>query len=81
VTQLLYDAGGSDGSFDDIVLVAGRDPYAWKGTEEIATAHVRPSGEGGCGSPERNVSSDAAAGMAAGAVSMSMAGDDDDDDH
>ncbi|MFB7215958.1 phytanoyl-CoA dioxygenase family protein [Streptomyces sp. NPDC056255] len=33
----------------DVVLVAGNDPYAWKGTEDLATAHVRPSGEGGCG--------------------------------
>lgn len=32
----------------DIVLVAGRDPYAYKGTENIMEAHVRPSGEGGC---------------------------------
>ncbi len=40
--------------YRDIVLVAGRDPYAWKGTEELAKAHVRPSGEGGCGNGERN---------------------------
>jgi phytanoyl-CoA hydroxylase len=40
--------------YRDIVLVAGRDPYAWKGTEERASAHVRPSGEGGCGNAERN---------------------------
>lgn len=32
----------------DIVLVAGRDPYAWKGTENHRPAYVRPSGEGGC---------------------------------
>jgi hypothetical protein len=31
------------------VMVTGKDPYAYKGTEEKATAHVRPSGEGGCG--------------------------------
>ncbi|MER5986608.1 phytanoyl-CoA dioxygenase family protein [Streptomyces sp. NPDC001787] len=35
--------------YRDIVLVAGSDPYAWKGTEDLTTAHVRPSGEGGCG--------------------------------
>jgi hypothetical protein len=40
--------------YRDIVMVAGKDPYAWKGVEERAGAHVRPSGEGGCGSPERN---------------------------
>ena len=32
----------------DIVLVAGDDPYAWKGTEELHHAHVRPDREGGC---------------------------------
>ncbi|HXH60157.1 MAG TPA: phytanoyl-CoA dioxygenase family protein [Fimbriimonadaceae bacterium] len=32
----------------DIVLVAGEDPYAYKGTEDLATPHVRPDGEGGC---------------------------------
>lgn len=35
--------------YRDIVLVAGKDPYAWKGTEDIAHPHVRPAGEGGCG--------------------------------
>jgi ectoine hydroxylase-related dioxygenase (phytanoyl-CoA dioxygenase family) len=62
-----FEAGQSVATADyrDIVLVAGNDPYAWKGTEERATAHVRPSGEGGCGNTERN--------------SVSMAGDDEDD--
>ena len=40
--------------YRDIVMIAGRDPYAWRGIEERAAAHVRPSGEGGCGTPERN---------------------------
>jgi len=31
-----------------IVMVAGEDPYAWKGTDSNGNAHVRPSGEGGC---------------------------------
>jgi ectoine hydroxylase-related dioxygenase (phytanoyl-CoA dioxygenase family) len=35
--------------YRDIVLVAGKDPYAYKGTTSNATAHVRPTGEGGCG--------------------------------
>jgi hypothetical protein len=35
--------------YRDIVVVAGTDPYAWKGTEDIAQPHVRPAGEGGCG--------------------------------
>jgi ectoine hydroxylase-related dioxygenase (phytanoyl-CoA dioxygenase family) len=40
--------------YRDIVMIAGRDPYAWKGLEERAAPHVRPSGEGGCGNIERN---------------------------
>ena len=34
--------------YRDIVMVAGEDPYGWKGIEDIATPHLRPSGEGGC---------------------------------
>lgn len=34
--------------YRDIVMIAGEDPYAWKGTEDRATPGVRPSGEGGC---------------------------------
>jgi phytanoyl-CoA hydroxylase len=34
--------------FRDIVMVAGKDPYAYKGLENILTPSVRPSGEGGC---------------------------------
>jgi ectoine hydroxylase-related dioxygenase (phytanoyl-CoA dioxygenase family) len=34
--------------YRDIVMVAGTDPYAWKGTENLAKPHVRPSGDGGC---------------------------------
>ena len=41
--------------YRDIVMVAGRDPYHWKGLEERAATHIRPSGEGGCGSIERNL--------------------------
>ncbi len=50
------DKEGSVASMDyrDIIMVAGKDPYAWKGLEERAAAHVRSSGEGGCGSQERN---------------------------
>jgi phytanoyl-CoA hydroxylase len=32
----------------DIIMIAGEDPFAWKGTEEINTVWVRSSGEGGC---------------------------------
>ncbi|HEY8456935.1 MAG TPA: phytanoyl-CoA dioxygenase family protein [Actinopolymorphaceae bacterium] len=34
--------------YRDIVMVAGEDPYAYKGTADIARPHVRPDGEGGC---------------------------------
>lgn len=34
--------------YRDIVLVAGKDPYAHRGVRDIAGASVRPSGEGGC---------------------------------
>ncbi len=32
----------------DVLLVAGEDPYAFKGTTEIFHPHVRPEREGGC---------------------------------
>lgn len=32
----------------DILMIAGRDPYGWKKTEELHSVWVRPSGEGGC---------------------------------
>jgi len=35
--------------YRDIVMVAGTDPFAWKGTDEITKPHIRPAGEGGCG--------------------------------
>ncbi len=34
--------------YRDVVMIAGEDPYAYKGNENIAHAMVRPSGEGGC---------------------------------
>jgi phytanoyl-CoA hydroxylase len=39
----------------DVVLVAGVDPYAYRGVEDLSVAHVRPSGEGGCGDPKHNL--------------------------
>ncbi|MFN2464232.1 MAG: phytanoyl-CoA dioxygenase family protein [Candidatus Dormibacteria bacterium] len=42
--------------YRDVVLVAGEDPYAYLGLEDRSRPHLRPSGEGGCGTPERNVS-------------------------
>jgi len=34
--------------YRDIVMIAGKDPYAYKGTENLARAHIRADGEGGC---------------------------------
>jgi hypothetical protein len=34
--------------YRDIVMVAGRDPYAYKGTTDLARAFVRSDGRGGC---------------------------------
>ena len=34
--------------YRDIVMVAGKDPYGWKGLEDLAKPGLRPSGEGGC---------------------------------
>ena len=41
--------------YRDIVMVAGNDPYAYKGTENLATPHVRPTRQGGCAVPELNL--------------------------
>jgi len=43
--------GRSD--FRDIVMIAGEDPYAFKGLEDTVRPSVRRSGEGGCGEPKR----------------------------
>ena len=32
----------------DVVLVAGSDPYAYKGIVDVMAPHVRPDGQGGC---------------------------------
>lgn len=32
----------------DVVLVAGEDPYAYKGLTDVHRPHVRPDKEGGC---------------------------------
>ena len=46
----LPPAGISMGRADhrDVVLVAGTDPYAYKGTVDVMRPHVRPDGQGGC---------------------------------
>ena len=38
----------------DVVVVAGKDPYAFKGYPDLHGAHIRPSGKGGCGNNEYN---------------------------
>ena len=49
-----FDPGTPFGTADmrDIVLVAGEDPYAYKGVERTRFSHVRPDKEGGCQWPE-----------------------------
>jgi phytanoyl-CoA hydroxylase len=32
----------------DVVLVAGRDPYAWRGTTDVMQPYIRPDRDGGC---------------------------------
>ena len=32
----------------DVLLVAGEDPYLFKGTADLMHPHVRPDGDGGC---------------------------------
>lgn len=41
----------------EIVMIAGEDPYAYKGTTQTGHAHVRSSGEGGCGDGRQNLKS------------------------
>lgn len=73
-----FEPGQSVATADyrDIVMVAGRDPHAWKGVEDRAAAHVRPSGEGGCGNSERNSKHQ---GSMSGGGSMAGDGEDDHD--
>lgn len=39
--------------YRDIVMIAGEDPYGWKGIEDIAEPMLRPDGEGGCDDGQR----------------------------
>jgi hypothetical protein len=32
----------------DVLLVAGEDPYDFRGTVDLMHPHIRPDGEGGC---------------------------------
>lgn len=38
--------------YRDIVMIAGNDPYAYKGLEDLAQPHIRPDREGGCVIPD-----------------------------
>lgn len=40
---------GATADYRDIVMIAGKDPYAYKGTVDVARPHVRAAGDGGCG--------------------------------
>lgn len=35
--------------FRDIIMIAGEDPYEYKGTRKVVEPHVRAAGQGGCG--------------------------------
>jgi len=39
----------------DIVMIAGEDPYAWKGLDDHHKPHMRSAGEGGCGDGRREL--------------------------
>jgi phytanoyl-CoA hydroxylase len=43
------EVSNAKNDYRDIVMVAGVDPYAWKGVQQIARPHVRAAGDGGCG--------------------------------
>ncbi len=49
----------------DIVLVAGKDPYGYKGTIDVMEAHVRAEKQGGCGNQDQNLVSTGAAAFGA----------------
>ena len=37
----------------DIVMIAGEDPYAYRGIKDVMYSHIRPDREGGCHWPSR----------------------------
>jgi ectoine hydroxylase-related dioxygenase (phytanoyl-CoA dioxygenase family) len=43
-----YEGRIATADFRDIVMIAGHDPYAYRGLEERNRPLLRPSGEGGC---------------------------------
>lgn len=42
------DTKAANYDYRDVVLVAGEDPYAYKGTTDVTRTYVRPDKEGGC---------------------------------
>jgi hypothetical protein len=47
------DQGLAAHDYRDIVLIAGEDPYAYKGIESNSFSHIRPNREGGCRWPTK----------------------------
>ncbi len=41
--------------YRDIVMIAGKDPFAYKGIVDLAKPHVRPDKMGGCAYPDENL--------------------------
>jgi ectoine hydroxylase-related dioxygenase (phytanoyl-CoA dioxygenase family) len=59
----------------DILMIAGKDPYRWKGTVDSHQVWVRPSGEGGCvdskaKAPAEAVTDEASHGQMGGGAKM-----------
>lgn len=54
---MAHRAGEPAGRADhrDIVIVAGKDPYAYKGLINVMESHVRRDKEGGCGNQDQNL--------------------------
>jgi hypothetical protein len=46
--QALTEETDPEAAMWDDVLVAGEDPYAFRGTVDVMPPHIRPDGEGGC---------------------------------
>jgi hypothetical protein len=58
----------------DIVMVAGIDPYAYKGLIDVMESHVRRDKEGGCGNQDQNLISTGAAAFAGAIAAPAMMG-------
>lgn len=58
----------------DIVMVAGKDPYAYKGTINVMESHIRRDREGGCGNQDQNLISTGIAAFVSTASASAMMG-------